>query len=31
MAKITKAEMENRVTEVTDLLLKGAKRVQILQ
>ena len=30
MARITKAEMENRVTEVTDLLLKGAKRAQIL-
>jgi hypothetical protein len=31
MARITKAELENRVTQVTDLLLKGAKRAQILQ
>ena len=31
MAKITKAEMENRVTQVTDLLLKGGKRGHILQ
>ena len=31
MARITKAELENRVTQVTDLLLKGAKRGQILQ
>jgi hypothetical protein len=31
MARITKAELDNRVTQVTDLLLKGAKRAQILQ
>jgi hypothetical protein len=31
MARITKAELENRVTKVTDLLLKGAKRAQVLQ
>ena len=31
MAKITKAELENRVAQVTDLLLKGATREIILQ